>query len=359
MKPDFTPLQFLLIVFSGWVNQEQQAIIDYLREENAVLREQLGGRRIRFTDAQRRRLAVKGKALGRKVLSEVAGIVSPDTVLRWYRRLVAKKYDGSKKRGPGRPSTKKELADLVVRMAVENPTWGYTRIRDGLNHLGHEIGRTTVQRILSDHGIEPAPERNRKTSWKSFINAHLGAIASADFFTVEVLTWSGLVRYSVLFFLDLKTRMVEIAGITPTPSGDWMKQIVRNLTDEEDGFLRDTQYLIIDRDPLYTGDFRKMLRDSGVEIIRLPSRSPDLNAYAERFVLTIKSECLNRIVPLGERHLRRAVHEFASHYHSERPHQGLDGKLITPERTTQEAEGRVVCRDRLGGILRYYHREAA
>ncbi len=171
MKPDFTPLQFLLLVFSGWINHEQQAIIDYLREENAVLHEQLEGRRIRFTDAQRRRLAVKGKALGRKILGEVAGIVTPDTILRWYRHLVAKKYDGSKKRGSG---------------------------------------------------------------WKSFINAHLGAIVSADFFTVEVLTWSGLVRYSVLFFLDLETRMVEIAGITPAPSGAWMKQIVRNVTDEED-----------------------------------------------------------------------------------------------------------------------------
>ena len=248
---------------------------------------------------------------------------------------------------------------MVVRMAVENPTWGYTRIRDGLNHLGHEIGRTTVQRILSDHGIEPAPERKRKTPWKSFINAHLGAIVSADFFTVEVLTWSGLVRYSVLFFLDLKTRMVEIAGITPAPSGVWMKQIVRNLTDVEDGFLRDTRYLIIDRDPLYTGDFRRMLKESGVETLRLPSRSPDLNAHAERFVLSIKSECLNRIVPLGEKHLRRAVYEFASHYHSERPHQGLCGKLIAPEQTTQGAEGQLVYRDRLGGILKYYYREAA
>jgi len=334
-------------------------VIDYLREENAILREQLRGRRVRLNDDQRRRLAVKGKALGRKILGEVAGIVTPDTILRWYRRLVAKKYDGSKKRGPGRPPTQKEIAVLVVRMAIENPTWGYTRIRDGLNHLGHEIGRTTVKRILLDHGIEPAPERKRKTSWKSFLNAHIGAIAAADFFTVEVLTWVGLVRYSVLFFLDLRTRMVEIAGVTPAPSGAWMKQIVRNVTDEEEGFLRDKRYLIIDRDPLYTGDFRKMLRESGVEIVRLPARSPDLNAHAERFVLSIKSECLNRIVPLGERHLRRAVHEFTSHYHSERPHQGLGGKLIAPERTTWGAKGRVVCQERLGGILRYYYREAA
>ena len=177
-------LHFLLLLFSGWVNRHQQKVIDYLIEENRVLREQLGGRQVRLNDDQRRRLAVKGKALGRKVLREVAGVVTPDTILRWYRKLIAKKYDGSKKRGPGRPRTEKEIADLVVRIALENSGWGYTRIRDALWHLGHEIGRTTVKRILLDHGIEPAPERNRKTSWKTFIKAHLGEIAAADFFTV-------------------------------------------------------------------------------------------------------------------------------------------------------------------------------
>ena len=185
-------LHFLLLLFSGWVNRRQLAVIDYLKEENRVLREQLGGRRLRLNDDQRRRLAVKGKVLGRKVLQQVAGIVTPDTILRWYRKLVAKKYDGSKKRGRGRPRTAEEIAALLVRMAGENPTWGYTRLRDALWYLGHEIGRNTVKRILLDHGIEPAPERNRKTSWKSFIKAHLGELAAADFFTVEVLTLMGL-----------------------------------------------------------------------------------------------------------------------------------------------------------------------
>lgn len=252
-----------------------------------------------------------------------------------------------------------EIADLVVMMAQDNSGWGYTRIRDALGHLGHEIGRNTVKRILLDHGIEPAPERNRKTSWKTFIKAHLGEIAAADFFTVEVLTLVGLVRYFEFFVIDIETRRVEIAGITSAPSGTWMKQIAKNLTDAEDGFLRGVRYLILDRDPLYTEAFRKMLKDSGVEALRLPARSPNLNSYAERFVLSAKSECLDRIVPLGENHLHRAMSSFVSHYHSERHHQGLDGQLVVADENAGRTEGEVQCRERLGGMLKFYYRDAA
>jgi len=346
-------------MFSGWVNRQQQQVIDYLLEENRVLREQLGGRRIRLNDAQRRRLAVKGKLLGRKVLNKVAGIVTPDTILRWYRRLVAKKYDGASRRGPGRPATDKDIAALLVRMARENPSWGYMRLRDALRHLGHEIGRTAVKRILLDHGIDPAPERERRTNWKTFIKAHLGEVAAADFFSVEILSVFGLVRYVVLFVIDIKTRRVEIAGITDAPNEAWMKQMARNLTDGFDGFLRDTRFLILDRDPLYSAVFRRMLKDSGVEPVRLPARSPDLNAYAERFVLSAKKECLNRIVPLSEAHLRRSLAAFRVHYHRERHHQGLGGKLIVDDENAGQQEGRVECRERLGGLLRYYYRNAA
>ena len=174
------PLHFLLLLFASWVKRQQNRVIDYLLEENRVVREQLGGRRLRLNNDQRRRLAVKGRIVGLKVLQGVAGIVTPDTILRWYRRLVANKYDGSKQRGPGRPRTRTEIAVLVVTMAESNLCWGYTRIGDALRHLGHEIARNTVKRILLDHGIEPAPERGRKTSWRSFIKAHLGEIAAAD-----------------------------------------------------------------------------------------------------------------------------------------------------------------------------------
>ncbi len=166
-------------------------------------------------------------------------------------------------------------------------------------------------------------------------------------------------RYVVFFVIDIKTRRVEIAGITSSPHEVWMRQMARNLTDAVDGFLRDTRYVILDRDPLYTAAFWKMLKDSGVEAVRLPARSPNLNAHAERFVLSAKSECLNRIVPLSEAHLRRCLAAFDAHYHGERHHQGLGGELIVADADAGQREGRVVCRERLGGLLRFYHREAA
>ena len=224
--------------------------------------------------------------------------------------------------------TPREVADLVVRMAGENPTWGYTRIRGALSNLGHAIARNTVKRILHDHGIEPAPERTRRTPWKAFLQAHWEGLAAADLFTVEVLTLAGLRRYLVFFVIELKTRCVHIAGIHPQPCGVWMEQMACNLTDPVDGVLRTTRHLIHDRDPLYTRVYGEILTSGGVHPIRLPPKSPNLNAYAERFVRSIKEECLNRVVPLGEAHLRLLVHEYIAHYHRERNHQGLDNQLL-------------------------------
>ena len=243
-------------------------------------------------------------------------------------------------------------------MARENETWAYTRIRHAMGNLGHSIGRTTVQQILQEHGIEPAPERRRRRSWKAFLKSHWGAIAACDFFTVEVLTLGGLTRYCVFFVIELETRRVEIAGIVHQPYGAWMVQVARNLTDTEDGFLAGKRYLIMDRDPLYTREFRDVLTSAGVKPVRLPARSPNLNAYAERFVLSIKSECLNRLVLLGEGHLRTAVREYVVHYEAERNHQGLGGRLIEAP-ANQNATGSIQCRERLGGLLRFYHRGAA
>jgi len=208
-------------------------------------------------------------------------------------------------------------------------------------------------------GVEPAPERSRTTSWASFLAAHWGAIAAADFLTVEVLTMGGLVRHQVLVVMDLMTRRVEIAGITCEPTGAWMIQIARNLTDAEDGFLVGMRHLVLDRDPVFTAAFRKLLMDCGVKVVRLPARSSNLNAYVERFVLSIKSECLDRIVPLGDTHLRWAVSQYILHYNAQRPHQGLDGALIEGDGRSVSAEGEVRCRERVGGTLRFYYREAA
>jgi hypothetical protein len=265
-------LQLLLAGVAGWVNRNQQDVIAYLRAANAVLREQLGGGRIRFTDRQRRRLAAAAKRVGRGKLFSIEPVVTPDTLLRWYRRLVAQKYDGSSAHGPGRPRTANEIRDLIVRMARENAGWGYTRIRGALYNLRHEVGRNTIKRILAEHGIEPAPERGRKVSWERFLRSHWGVIAATDFFTVEVLTIRGLVRCLVLFVIDLKSRKVEIAGIVRRPNGAWMEQTARNLTDIEKGFLRGARYLIHDRDPLFTKGFRKILGSSGAKTVRLPAR---------------------------------------------------------------------------------------
>ena len=351
-------LQFLVLTFAGWVNRHQDDLIAYLREENRVLREHLGPRPLRLTDAQRRRLAVRGQKLGRKGLTQVAGIATPETILRWYRSLIAKTYDGSARRGRGRPMTRRDVAALVVRMAVENPQWGYTRIRGALSHLGHEIARTTVKRILHDHGIDPVPERSRRMPWQTFLQAHWEGLAACDLFTVEVLTLAGLRRYLVFFVIALQSRRVTIAGIHPQPYGAWMEQMARNLTDPVDGCLRRARYLIHDRDPLYTRVFGEILEGGGVQPIRLPPKSPNLNAYAERFVRSIKEECLSRVVPLGEAHLRLLVREYVEHYHRERNHQGLDNQLLQRPPPPVSLAADVQRRARLGGLLNFYHREA-
>ncbi len=215
------PFRFVAIAVAGWMNQSQLQIIDYLSEENRVLREQLGRRRVRHNDDLRRRLAAKAKGLGRKVLAEVATIVTPETLLAWHRRLIAQKYDGSRNRRPGRPRTAREIEALVVRMAEENHDWGYRRIQGALSNLGHEMARCTIAEILERHGIEPAPERSRKTTWKEFLSRHWELIVAADFFTSEVWTRRGLQRFFVLFFIELATRKVEIAGIATNANGLW------------------------------------------------------------------------------------------------------------------------------------------
>ena len=352
--------RFLVLTLASWLCSYERDVIVYLKAENLALRQQLGKRRLRFTDAQRRRLARAAKKLTRKTLLELETLVTPDTLLRWYRQLVAAKYDGSARRGPGRPRRRDVIAALVVRMATENPSWGYTRIRGALSNLGHTVGRSTVARILADHGIEPAPERGKGMPWSTFLAAHWGAIAAADFFTVEVLTAYGLVRHHVLVVMDLKTRIVQIANIAIDPDGTLMAQIARNLTDDVDGFLRNHRYLIVDRDPLYTDALRRVLGYAGVKIVRLPRRSPNLNAYVERFVLSIKSECLSKVIPLSERHLRHVVREYVEHYHLERNHQGLGNQLLQRAPPTVESmTSPIQRRKRVGGVLSFYHREAA
>ena len=244
-------------------------------------------------------------------------------------------------------------------MARQNRSWGYTRIQGALKNLGHEVGRGTIAKILKEAGVDPAPDRQKKTTWKEFLRTHWDVLSATDFFSVEVWTAAGLVRFQVLFVIRLATREVQVAGIITEPHGQWMKQMARNLTDELEGFLKNCRYLIHDRSSLFTPEFSSILESAGIESVRLPARSPNLNAVAERFVRTIKESCLSQMVLIGEASLHRAIEQFLFHYHGERNHQGLGNNIIKPEFAEFPSEGEIVCRKRLGGMLRYYYRDAA
>ena len=358
MRPTLYPWQLLSIILAGVLNEHQQRVIEYLKAENHVLHEQLGGKRMRFNNDQRRRLAVLGKAIGREALSEVCSIVTPDTILRWHRKLIAQKYDGSKSRRLGRPGIMQDIRQLIVRMATANRHWGYERIEGELRKVGHRVARTTVANIMKEHGLEPAPTRSKHTTWAEFLKLHWGSIAAMDFFTVEAWTWKGLTRFHVLFVIDLATRRVEIVGVSSRPYGEWVCNVLRRQFDGFDGFLRNHRYLIHDRDPLFTQTMTDMLSVYGVQSVKLPPRSPNLNAYAERFVRSIKSECLDRIIPIGEQHLRHAIDAYIEHYNRDRPHQGLSNELLTPTSAPITTGGKIVCDERLGGLIRSYRRAA-
>ena len=360
MKAQLQPWQFLLLILAGWINRRQQDAIEYLLTENRVLREKLGKNRILLNDDQRRRLAVKGKILRRKMLEQLAGIVTPDTILRWHRELVARHWDYSGRRKDlGRPPLSKEIVELVLRIARQSPTWGYDRIQGALANLGHFISNTTVANILKIHGIEPAPDRKRQSTWKSFLQAHWDVLASVDFTTIEIWTRSGLVTCYLLFVMELATRRVHFAGLTAYPDEAWMLQIARNLTDAEQGFLRGKKYLLMDRNAKFSEAFRVILVQAGLKAVRLPPCSPNLNPHLERFMRSVKEECLERMVFFGEAALWKGVRDFVLHYHAERNHQGLGNRLIEPGQEVGRTAGEVACRERLGGMLRYYYRKAA
>ena len=223
----------------------------------------------------------------------------------------------------------------------------------------NKVSATTIAGVLKRRGIEPVPERKVKTTWKEFLNRHWDQIVAADFFTIEVWTKTGLQRFMVLFFMELSTRRVQLGGIAKSPNGLWMQQIVRTITDCEDGVLKNSRYLIHDRDPLFTAAFLETLKQSGIDSIKLPPRSPNLNAYAERFARSIKEDCLDRIIFFGEDHLRLAVREYLAHYHTERNHQGLKNRLTNPAKFPTDGNGKIERSQRLGGTLSYYFRNAA
>ena len=245
----------LLAYITGSVDDELLLRNEYLVTENRILRNRIQDR-VRLTNAERVSLAEIGQQLGKQALEEVTNIVKPDTILGWHRKLIAQKFDSSEQRkSPVRPRIDQELEALVVRIARDNRSWGYDRIVGALVELGYTISDQTVGNILKRHGILPAPERQKMTTWKEFIRTHMDVLVATDFFTAEVWTFKGLITYYVLFFIHLESRQIHIAGMTPNPNEAWMMQIARNETMEEWGFLTTGHYLIHDRDGKYCPAF--------------------------------------------------------------------------------------------------------
>jgi putative transposase len=358
--------QFIIATIAYAINARMARRVDYLQEEVWVLKEVFtaatGKTRIDWSDEQRRRLALKGKALTAEERAACCQIVSPKTILAWFRKLAAQKYDSSHVRKVGRPRKASDIFKLVLEVARDNPGWGYTRIRDALRELKIEIGRTTVANMLAQAGIEPAPERNRKRTWKHFLKSHWETLYACDFFGVEALGVSGTVRHMVLFVIEVKSRAVQIAGVRIAPDGDWMKQIARHLLDPTDGFLRHASHLIHDRDPVFTEAWTTLLATGGVKCVPIPAQSPNCNPHAERFVKTIRTECLDHFVIFGARHLQHLLKEFMGHYLTERHHQGIGSQIIRPKAPPSNDNAKldaIRCQSRLGGLLNFYCREAA
>ena len=232
---------------------------------------------------------------------------------------------------------------------------GYCRIQGELKKLDHNVAKSTIAKTLKEHGISPAPDR--PTSWRTFLRADADVIAAADFFTTEVWTARGLATHYVLFAIHHATRAVHIAGITTSPDSAFMAQVARNLTTDDDGFLRGKHFLVLDRDSKFTDHFREILATAGVDVVHTAYQAPDMNAFAERWVQSIKRECLDHLILFGQAHLERVLREYVAHYHTERPHQGLGNELI--HGTPWNGRGEVVIVERLGGLLNSYHRSAA
>jgi transposase InsO family protein len=273
--------------------------------------------------------------------------------------LVAKKSDGSRfRKRHGRPPIETALEELVIRLARENPAWGYDRIVGAVHNLGYDISDQTIGNILQRNGLGTSPERRKNTTWASFIRQHRDVLWATDFFTTEIWTRWGLTTYYVLFFIQVQSRRIVLGGISQNPTESWMKQIARNVTGS-DGPLVGARYLIHDRDAKYTRAFDQILQAAGTVPVKLPPQSPNLNVFAERFVKSIKTECLEQFILFGEDSLRHVIREYLAHYHAERNHQGIENVILFPDGRLGRRDGPVVKAERLGGLLNFYHLQAA
>src|SRR5215210_5198430 len=289
-------------------------------------------------------------------LDQLLLLFKPETVLKWHRELVRRKWTVRRQRAGGRPATPAEVEELILRLARDNAGWGYSRIHGELTKLGYRLGRSTVRDVLKRHGVSPAPERRRQGStWRAFLRRHQDQILACDFFTVETLF---LKTVYVLFFIEFGTRRVHLAGCTTNPTAAWVTQQARHLSWQlQDGKIT-ARSLIHDRDSKFVPSFDAVFRSEGVEIVRTPYRAPTANAIAERWVGSVRRECLDHLLILSEMHLRHVLTAYIAYYNEARPHQGLDQQTPVP-RAAAVGEGPIQRRDSLGGLLREYYRNAA
>jgi putative transposase len=336
---------FAFVCLLGRRRRSKELEILVLRHELAILRRQAS--QPKLTRADRALLAAWSRSLPRAAWAGFP--VTPETLLRWHRQLVARRWTYSHAR-PGRPRLASSLRTLILRLARENPHWGYRRIVGELKGLGITVSATSVRKVLREEGLQPAPERTR-SSWPAFLRAQAASVLACDFLTVET---AFLQRIYVLFFISLATRRIEYVACSSNPDGRWISQQARNLV-MQPGDEQPFRFLIHDRDAKFSRAFDEVFRTEGIKVIRTPVQAPNANAFAERWVRTLRTDCLDRILILGRRHLEQVLRVYRRHYNEHRPHRALhllppNGRDPTPLNTNAGLRRR----DLLGGLIHEY-----
>ena len=341
-----------ILIVRGRGDAQLRAEVLALRYQLGVLERQVG--RPRWQPADRMLLAAISRALPRSAWRSL--LPSPETLLRWHRELVPRKWAAYRRRPRRqRAVAKTEMHDLILKLAEENPSWGYRRIQGELRKLGYRCSHQTVRRVLRRHGLPPAPRRSQRT-WREFVRQHADQILACDFFAVDT-AW--LTRLYVFFFIEVSSRRVHLAGCTYSPTGEWVAQQARNLAWKLQEGKISTRFLLRDRDSKFSVAFDEVFKSEGVEVIRLPYRRPVANAYSERWVRTARRECLNHLLIFGRQHLEKVMVEFIHHYNHARPHQGIEQRCpCEAANLIPLPTGPIERRDRLGGMLHEYSRAA-